>query len=253
MSKKLPKTEDLVEMILDAKVMDVLIEKVTAIIKPAYEQLFKSLAESLKADIKAELHESLLKASSELIDKRYGQVDKCIKSLTEENVTLKKQLNSMEATAHESAIIVHGIPEVIGAKVGDGDLPFIDFSREKLGIEVTSQQIYKSYRLPNRGKDLHRPLVVQFVTKKLRDEIYHTKKKLRTESTTTQPQIYINEFLTHMNAKIYATTRLLVRKKVIFRTWTAGGLVFIRRTDSISEKPQRITDMTELEALSMLQ
>lgn len=92
----MPKTEDILEMILEGKVLDVLIDRFTSIIKPALEQLFKSLTDSFEAEIKAELLLSLSEASVELIDERYGHMDQCMKSVTEENAMLKKQLNFLE-------------------------------------------------------------------------------------------------------------------------------------------------------------
>lgn len=262
MSKKLlPKPEDLVEIMMDEKVIGILSERILSAITPRLEQFFKSMLESLKSELKSELQDSIAKISADMIDKRCDAVDVRLKSLAEENSILKKQLSYLEIANHKTTLIIHGIPEksydsppTIQRSNCDSEAAFIALSSERLGVDLSKQDISDIYRTSTRDKNLVcRPLVIRFTTKKARDSIYEAKRKLRDFHSPQEAPIYINEYLTQQNAKLYAYARRLAKKKVLFRTWTAEGVVLIRRSDDPNIRPTKVTDMSELTMLESSQ
>src|SRR5688572_346186 len=109
MSKKLPKPEDLVEILMDDKIIDIVTARTVSSITPTLQQLFKPMFDSLKL----ELQESIAKASAETIERRCGVMDERLSCLSEENLLLKKQLNSLEVANNLTTLIIQGIPEQI--------------------------------------------------------------------------------------------------------------------------------------------
>src|SRR6218665_3528646 len=240
-----PKNPDVMDTmdILDAKTLDSLTTKLIEAFTPTFRQMLKDEFELFKAEI----HESLMKATAEKVENRCGALDEQVKCLKEENLSLRRQLNAVEQVTYQSILLVQGLPENT-----QDEGPFIDLVNDRMEVDLTCNDILDMYRITVKDKKRCRPMVVQFISKKVRDTVYKAKKKLydksdQPESPLLQKEpIYINEFLSGSCAKTYAQARMLVKKKILYRTWTADGTVFILHTDDPSSKPRRINDIDNL-------
>jgi len=252
-----PKNPDVMDTmdILDAKTLDSLTTKLIEALTPTFRQMLKDEFELFKAEI----HESLMKATAEKVENRCGALDEQVKCLKEENLSLRRQLNAVEQVTYQSILLVQGLPENTqdASKVGlrrnpADEAAFIDLVNDRMEVDLTCNDILDMYRITVKDKKRCRPMVVQFISKKVRDTVYKAKKKLsdksdQPESPLLQKEpIYINEFLSGSCAKTYAQARMLVKKKILYRTWTADGTVFILHTDDPSSKPRRINDIDDL-------
>src|SRR6218665_1840942 len=61
-------------------------------------------------------------------------------------------------------------------------------------------------------------------------------------------RVFINEYLTHRNAELFAEARKLVKQKVLYATWTRDGRIFIKPSESSTDKPKKVTSMSDLPA-----
>lgn len=187
-----------------------------------------------------------------------------ILAIESENDKCRSKLEGIEHNQHLDNLIIHGLietPTGIIPSAESGSAPsssptlqsaiqsVLDLCTMRLHLPISEADISYAYRIPGNGKNLCRPLVVRFVSRRIRDQVYASRKTLRDGSDPRASTIYINEHLTRTNAQIYAKARGLVRARKIHSTWTAGGCVFIRQSASRSEKPKRVSSLSILEHL----
>jgi len=79
-----------------------------------------------------------------------------------------------------------------------------------------------------------------------RDKIYQSKKMLKPSKGSTGPQVFINENLTKHNANIFYRAWRLLKDTLISAAWITNGVVYIKISSSLDEKPRRITKLSEL-------
>lgn len=169
--------------------------------------------------------------------------------LEEENEHLKSRLDLAENESRLSNLVVHGLPEpesTTGSKHPvnqEASQSFISLCNSSLGLTISEADISVAYRIPAKGKDKHRPLIVKFTAQRTRNQVFSARTLLRKTS------IYINEHLTVRNAQIYAKARALVKLGSASSTWTTGGWVFLRCSDAPGDKPTKITKLRDLEKL----
>ena len=141
-------------------------------------------------------------------------------------------------------LLFAGIPER-EQDGGDTVSEVVKCCKEVLNMEITPHDIVSCYRM-NKGKNMqHRPIVVAFASKNVRDGIFHARKHLRGNNIG----IYINELLTKKNANIYFECRQLVKQKKLSSTWTSNGFIFVKKTRQHSEKPLKILSLEDLKKL----
>lgn len=239
------KPEDLIELLMDDKVLNALTARIVAAIRLEFDAF------------KLEIHESLRKSTSEMLEERCEGLENRLSQLESENKTLRTQVNSIENTTFKSTIVIQGLEPTEQERLPRGDSQykgpvntFMNFAHQKMNLQLQPQDVYCAYRLPGDGKAQScQPMVIQFTTKCMRDTIYYAKKALRTKLSSDDKPIYINEYLTKSNAKIFARSRQLVKEKSLYRAWTSGGVIYIKRSDNLHDKPCKILSMCELEKL----
>src|SRR6218665_3665590 len=112
----------------------------------------------------------------------------------------------------------------------------LNLCNNHLGLKVSGSDVAYAFRIPANAKGGCRPVIVRFVNRKIRNMVYSSRKSLLDSSKKD-----INEHLTKTNAQLYAKARGLVKEKKIASAWTSGGVVFIRQSESLNEKPKKIT------------
>jgi hypothetical protein len=112
-----------------------------------------------------------------------------------------------------------------------------------LGLSISESDISTAFRLPKKGKEKYRPVLVKFVTYRARRLVYAARSALK------KTNIYINEHLTASNALIYAKTRRLVKEGMALSTWTTSGMIYLRLLEEQDAKPRRISDLDDLDKM----
>ena len=125
----------------------------------------------------------------------------------------------------------------------------LEFFNTGLQVPVRKADISFAYRILNKTKGAPRPLIIGFVGRWVRDEVFAARKSLWYPPSSKSSSIYINDHLTRSNSLILAKTRRLLKDKKIHSTWTTGGTVLIRLSDSSNEKPTKVLSLQQLDDL----
>lgn len=283
MAKKGVKVDDLIELVLDDRVIDALVTRLTARLTPSLEvTLAARLAPSLEqlftnhtTKFMATLEATVEKLTTGIVESLCKPVHEKMRSLVEDNNNLRARIDTLENAQRQDSLLIHGLPEATFAEVasnpggsesgtrpGDrSDVPataeshsitertVVSFCRTRLGMEITERDISTAFRIPRGRKEKHRPIVVRFTTRRVRDAAYRARRGLRGDNQPPGDAVYVNEHLTKGNAEIFARARSLLKDRKIARTWTMGGAVYIKRSDSVAEKPQRILSLRDFDEI----
>jgi len=255
MSKKSAKQEDLVDSIQDDKIINVLMTHLT----PFIEELFRKLAGDLTATVKQISKDVSVEVMSSFKETTLEKIHQ----IEEETSSLRSRLEDIENYSRLENLVIHGLPEKRerdstpeGSRHGymntaeEATAAILDLCQTQLGLEITKSDISIAHRIPSRGKDKYRPIIVKFTSRRSRNLVYSARRSLRQHHPPDDGPIFVNEHLTRLNATIFAQARKSVREKKIFSTWTSGGHVFIRSTDSETQKPKRINQLQDLQFLT---
>jgi hypothetical protein len=230
MAKKGAKIEEVellarVEEILERK-LDKIIEKILLKLDPTVE---KTVEEKVAAHL------------DKIQDKQLY--------LEKENDRLRTRLDQMETEARLPNLVISGLPEPDnthgskGTAEREATQAVLQLCNSTLGLSVTEADISLAYRIPKKGKDKHRTVIVKFLGMRTRNLVYGARFLLKKTS------VYINEHLSTNTAHTYAKARNLVKDGRASSTWTAGGAIFVRLSDKLGVKPMKIPNMKALEKL----
>lgn len=141
---------------------------------------------------------------------------------------VNKKLNDLECTMDETiqkynnkSILLHGFVENEG-KLGDADDIYqnlIKFANNKLQVRIEKVDIVDCYRLGKKSKDKTRPrpIVVEFLHKWKRDEVFYNKRKLKGS------QLMITEYLTRGRFIQFKKCSQLYKEGC----WTTNGRIVV--------------------------
>jgi hypothetical protein len=114
---------------------------------------------------------------------------------------------------------------------------------ESLHLPITSADISITHRLKKSNSGSNpAPVVVRFTNRKARDAVYSARRLLKNRSD----RIFINEDLTKPVAELFHEARQLVKSKKLFSSWTSGGSLFIKTSQSTEDRPKKISTLNEL-------
>lgn len=252
------KPDDLVEALSDTKVLGALADILSPLIEAAVSTAIeKRLAIAVEAIIDSKMGD-LLSSVREMKSK----TDK----IEQQNITLREQLtvqtrriDEMEALSRYENLVLRGIPEQSYAERGsvshsttDGittasyqavENTVIAFCKDSLHIEITPHDISFAHRIKTGPKDAIRPVLVRFTSRRVRDQIYRSKKLLKGSSTNN---VYISEHLSRANAELFFEARKLLRLKKLHSAWTQMGLVHVKFTTDPGERPTTVKCLANL-------
>jgi len=228
MAKKSVKLDDITEIIEDTieKKLDLTIERIILKLIPTIDKIVKDL----------------LSPQLGLINKRQVQLE-------QDNEHLRLRLDQFETELRLNSLIIHGLPQAsasTGEKTSTENEPtkaVMDLCNTTLGLHIEEADVVCAYRLQKKGKDQHRPVLIKFETRGIRNLIYRARLKLRKTS------VYINEHLTALNAQTYAKARALVKSGKANSTWTMSGQTYIRLSPDPGAKVTRIRNLKDLQSL----
>uniref|UniRef100_A0A8D8Y1M0 FP protein C-terminal domain-containing protein n=1 Tax=Cacopsylla melanoneura TaxID=428564 RepID=A0A8D8Y1M0_9HEMI len=159
-------------------------------------------------------------------------------ALEKENYELRRQVKSMaiiiedlDQYSRNRNIQIDNVPEE-----QDEDLKEMVINvGKKLDVEIETKEIDAIHRLPTTRKESIKPIVVQFTTRQVRENIMSKRKtKITTRDLKMAGEekiVYINEHLTRNKKSIMFEARKLKNEKGYKFLWTRNGKIFIRKEE----------------------
>lgn len=236
----------------------------------SFKEEIKNILKEFKKDIKSDLKEfekslsfncgkldDIMKTINE-IQNSMNLISKKQDILEQENVELKKRIKEMEQTDDDiqqymrnKNIQIDGIPKVENENLEE----IMKTIGNKLSINIKDEDIDAIHRLPTRSTKNPEPIVVQFLTRKMRDSII-MKGKMKENRINTkdlelkciEKPVYINEHLTQKRKEILFEARKLKFQKEYKFLWTKGCKIFIRKTEnSTAIQLQCLEDLSKIQ------
>lgn len=198
--------------------------------------------------------------------------DETIAKLNTENERLRKQIEQqaneveqLEAYNRQDNLIIHGIPLQF-AEVAQNNMAtptaaasgvtensttteqsFLQLCHD-LELDVGPRDISACHRLKKKPDGAPPPIIVRFVSRKVRAAVLGARNKLRVRnSDPSRPsRVYINEHLTVVASNIFAAARSLVNHKQIKQAWSFSGRIYIRTLD---DNVKLITKKADLDTI----
>lgn len=230
MAKKSQKSDDVLDMVMEDRVINALSARISATIMPQFTDMLNEFRESMKCMLREML--------TEMFEIRIKPLEEEIRALTVKSESASLRIDSLENEIRQDFLVVHGLPQ---STKEEEDLIScaITYFRDDLGQVIDRQDITLAYSLPGR-QNKPGPVVLKFARRPDRDRILRARRSSKTVHSSPTTQKYINEFLTKTNSELYGQARSLLKQGKIHSAWTMGGRVFIRFTDKSNERPVRI-------------
>lgn len=125
-------------------------------------------------------------------------------------------------------------------------LAVINYCQNNLNIEVTPNDISAVHRLPKGKYDRVRPVIVRFSNRRVRDQIFAARRRMRPSRTESSSIVYVNEHLSKTNEQLFSKCRMMYKNKQVARVWTWHGTVCVKRNDSRIVKVLSMDDLSNL-------
>ena len=246
------KADDFIEALLDPRVTEALCKSLSAMITLTNEEVLTKKFGKLFDDVKT-------------MQRQTDNLNKTTADLKLENVKLQKRIDDLETQSRCENLIIRGVPEssyaervsggssagnstIATATIAETSLAMekavISLCQERLGITVSPSDISAAHRLQKGTKDSTRPILIRFTNRKVRDSVYFAKKALRNDSSIDK--IYISEHLTKDVGDIFYEARKMVREKKLFASWSARGVIYVKRTSQGDERPTIVRSKEEV-------
>jgi hypothetical protein len=256
-------TDDIVEALLDPRVVDA---------------LGKALGATISGIVEARL-DAKLRELLDSVEALRADNTKALKAVTElqrENDALRSRVDDLDVYSRMDNLIIHGIVESsfsdaassrpsasggtrrsVDRRPDDAGLTggplhetnaateeaIVYFANNVLDVALTRDDISVAHRLGKRRNDQNpAPIIVKFTNRRARNAVFGARKSLANH----QPRIFINEHLIKSRAELLSKARQLVKAKKIQSAWTNNGQIFIRLSDLPDSRPIRIDDLKDL-------
>uniref|UniRef100_A0A8D8YDL7 FP protein C-terminal domain-containing protein n=1 Tax=Cacopsylla melanoneura TaxID=428564 RepID=A0A8D8YDL7_9HEMI len=226
------------------------------------EKTITKLMNEFKKDMKKEFNESRKQMKNEMnefqeslefnhskldeIIAKMGNMQKTMNKMTErqdqlekENKELKVQLKELKYTVEDLQqytrnrnVQIDGIPSK-----QDEDLRMMMKNiGEKIEVKILDSDIDKIHRIPTKSTNNPEPIVVQFTTRRVRDEIVKKAKEKKPCTNDLQMQctnrnIYVNEHLTPQKKQILYEAKKIKEEKQYKFLWCKNGKIFVRKDE----------------------
>lgn len=161
---------------------------------------------------------------------------------------LEDRNDNLEMYTRKYNLELHGIPED-----DEEDLEDIVIKLgESVGVEIEEDDIDIVHRMKVRFKSGPRPIIVRFMSHKIKSKMYKAKKKLRGETRFNDElngakAIYINENLTTTKRRLFAELRKRAKQYKWNSCWSLDGKLFVCKVKG--DRPIKISTHAELEEL----
>jgi len=234
------------ELMLDSKTMDVLTEKIISAIMPTFQLMLKAAIAELRQEIKLEMDDKMKTLCAEKVDLRCGRMEENFKKLSSENSALRNQLLVLESSQSRTSLLIHGMPENTETTQQPGQdrsaydtTAILEMANKRLNLDLVLTDISEVYRIPTKVTG-PRPIIIQFVTKRVRDKVYYTRMKLNDSAAPNQNRIYINELLSKSTETLFAKVRQRVKDGLFAKAWTANGIIRVVLANDPQARPRKL-------------
>lgn len=218
--------------------------------------------------VKALQNSEVADALGAIFDKRLKEVLGTVAALEKDNTMLKRDLlaanvriEQLEAHDRKSNLIITGVAPCSWSETtsqanadnssaehtADTEKAVIELLENKLHIPVAPTDISIAHRLKKKpGSTAPAPIIVRFTNYKIRDATYKARFNLKNVTNSMGQKLFINEDLTKSVAKLFRQARELVKGKSLHGAWTAGGQVFVKRSNHPTCHAKKVMSETEL-------
>lgn len=225
------------------------------------EKTMRKVMNDFKKEIKMDLREfeRSLSFTTDKMDEVLVEIKKLKErqvDLENENKMLREKMMKMENSVEELEqysrnrnIQIDGIP-----CVKDENLEkLVQDIATQIDVEITGGEIDVVHRIPSRYNKNPEPIVVQFLSRKKRDEMIEKGKKKKINTTNLnisgpQKPVFINEHLTVQRKRLLYEAKIKKNEMNFKYVWSKGGKVFMRKTDT-----SNVIQLNSLEQLNKLQ
>lgn len=150
-----------------------------------------------------------------------------IAHLERENSELREQFNDLDQYGRNRNLEILGVEETVNENL----VAKLEEVAKVLEVSYETGDIDIVHRIPSKKKPS--PIIVQFLSRRKRNEWLEKKKKLDQQDN----KIYINEQLTKRNKEIFYHARKVSKENGFLKPWAVGGKIFMR----VSETSPRLT------------
>lgn len=150
------------------------------------------------------------------------ELDMKVEQLVTKTADLSEENEHLEQYSRRNSLRIYGIPKNTNENT---DEIVINLCRDKFNINISTDMIDCSYRLPGK-EGAHSPIIVKFVSWNTKKLIYANKKKLKGS------KILIKEDLTKKHAQLFTSACSLYSNKNV---WTYNGKIFVKCNNSIKQ------------------
>ena len=185
--------------------------------------------------VEARMNETMKKLKDEMASK-----DEEIERLRKRVAELEGKSDDQEQYSRRTSIRISGIPE----KKDENILSVVNNLFEEMDVHPIINRVH---RVGTRSDDAtkHRQVICQFITHPDKVLVMKNKKKIK----GTRSNVFINEDLTRLRAKIFYQAREKKREKLIEDCWTADGRICVK---DLKNKIHYITKLSELGKFNVL-
>lgn len=216
------------------------------------EKTMKKLFNDFKREMKNDMRDfevSLEFNNSKLNDliKKMGTMQNTINSMAEkqeklelENKSLRMKVNQLEISVDEmdqysriKNIQIDGVPVT-----RDEDLKeVVKTMGQKIEVNIKTEDIDAIHRIPSRSNANPEPIVVQFVTRQMKENVVKKSKEKRVCTDDLNMQcankpVFVNEHLTRKRKNIMFEARKLKNEKNYKFLWSRNGKILIKKNET---------------------
>lgn len=184
---------------------------------------------------------------------RFSEIEERTDQMSNDLLTLTVKCNQLEQSIKNYSLEIVGVPQ----QKEENLLNIISSIGDVLNIKMNENDVDNIFRVKTANKNITSEKIVVNFVRILKKQEFLDKRKIKKSiyarelGFSSTSQIYIAESLTKDNNYLSFLARDLVRKKILFRTWHAGGKIYVKISEN--SKPRKITTASELEISALSQ
>lgn len=198
------KIDELAELLKDEKMTDLLVERLerSESFNPAIEDMLDKKLDKKIDKILFKLDPIIDKKVKLILQDKLSEVQENQSQLRDENAQLRNRVTQLETELRLANLVLHGLEETSDttcsreAPENEALKATLHLCHQTMGLNIHLEQLSLAHKLPRKGQEKHRPIVVKFNLLSVRNTIYRARTQL------CKTPIFINEHLSSENAHI---------------------------------------------------